>query len=71
MFDTRNELLNLMGIVSPMSLIFLDPDGLIAQSDMLDHNRLYMGFELEEGPVVISGTFASKMHDEDEEGWFL
>lgn len=72
MFDTRNELLNLTTIIYPMSLIFLDPDGVIGQDDILNHSRLYMGFDLAEAPAVIGG-FGGKvmgMYEEDEE-WFL
>lgn len=68
MFNTRNELLNLISIVS-MSLVFLDPDGVIGQGDMLDHNNLYMGFDIAED-AVIPGGFAGNImnyYDDDEE----
>jgi hypothetical protein len=73
MFDTRNELLNLTTIINPMGLTFLDPDGTIGQADILNHNRLYMGFELSEAPPVLGG-FGGKvlvLYDEEEEEWLL
>lgn len=57
-FNTRNELLNAITLVS-FNLVFLDPDGAIGQPDMLDHDILYMGFDLEQS--VDTGSFASKM----------
>lgn len=67
MFNTRNELLNLISMVS-MTLVFLDPDGTIAQADMLDHNNLYMGFDV--GQSVVTGTFGrqvSMIYEDDDE----
>lgn len=69
MFDTRNELLNLVSIVS-MSLVFLDPDGTIGTGDMADHNHLYMGFAFAQSVVV--GSFGNHLAGyQEEEEWFL
>lgn len=70
MFDTRNELLNLISIVS-MSLVFLDPDGTIGTGDLANHDNLYMGFAFEQS--LVTGSFSNHICGlyEEEEEWFL
>ena len=68
MFETRNNLPNLLGMVS-MTLIFLDPDGVIGVEDMADHNNLYMGFTYEQSASVdfpFVGTFGAYYDDEED-----
>ena len=68
MFNTRKELLNLVGMVS-MTLIFLDPNGLIETEDQANHNNLYVGFTYSQSEAIITGGFAGFMvgYYEDEE----
>ncbi len=70
MFNTRKELLNVLGMVS-MSLVFLDPDGVIATEDQADHNNLYVGFSYGQSQAAATNSFAGKMmiYEDDEEGW--
>jgi hypothetical protein len=69
MFNTRKELLNVLGMVS-MSLVFLDPDGAITTEDQADHNNLYVGFTYSQSQAAITDSFAGKMmifYDEEDD----
>lgn len=68
MFNTRNELLNLISIVS-VSMVFLDPDGVIGQDDRLNHNSLYMGLGVTEDEVIPGGFAGGMMlyYDDEED----
>ncbi len=69
MFNTRKELLNLVGMVS-MTLIFLDPNGTIATEDQADHNNLYVGFAYTQTAETATFPFlgvSGAYYDDDEE----
>lgn len=69
MFNTRNELLNLICMVS-MNLVFLDPDGAIGVDDLANHNHLYSQFTYAQvTPPAATGSFAGHlgMYFDDEE----
>lgn len=69
MFNTRKELLNLVGMVS-MTLIFLDPNGVINTEDEADHNNLYVGFTYTKTASAATFPFlgvSGAYYDDDEE----
>lgn len=53
-----------------MTLIFLDPDGVIATEDQADHNNLYVGFTYSESASAATFPFlgvSGAYYDDDEE----
>lgn len=67
MFETRNQMLNVMGMMSGM-FIFLDADAAVGQDDLANHNKVYIGFEYGESAVLQGfGGFMINYYDDEED----